>query len=187
MEIKFKNELKGERLLLRVNKASIELAKEIFETVDNNREYLAMWLPWVKYTQTVEDSLKYLFEIDEETKKGNKVNYGIFLDKKYIGQIGVFDIDKENKSCEIGYWLSAKYGRKGFMSEALSLLEKELFVNQGMNRIQIKCDERNKASASVAVKGKYKLDGLLREDSFVEKENKFRNSQVYSKLKSEFK
>lgn len=40
MENKFVEKLKGERLELRINVPEIELAKKIFATVDENRDYL---------------------------------------------------------------------------------------------------------------------------------------------------
>ena len=46
---------------------------------------------------------------------------------------------------------------------------------------------RNKASFGVAEKCGYKYEGKFREDSFSEHFNNFRNTLVYSKLKSEYK
>lgn len=186
MAKKFKTRLKGERITLSINKPEIKFANEMFKQVDENREYLSKWLPWAPLTITIEDTLKYLFEVEEKKKSSKMVNYGIFLAGDYIGNIGVFDIDEENKSAEIGYWLSESFSKKGYMLEALKILEKEFFENLEFNRLQIKCDELNKSSAKVALNCGYKLEGLLRENCYIESENRFRNTLVYSKLKSEY-
>lgn len=94
---------------------------------------------------------------------------------------------KKIKSGEIGYWLSSSHVRNGYITEAVKILEKEAFEKLNLNRIQIKCDERNKASFGVAEKCEYKFEGKFREDSFSEHFNDFRNTLVYSKLKSEYK
>ena len=60
------------------------------------------------------------------------------------------------------------------------------FENQDLNRIQIKCDERNIPSAGVAKKCGYFFEGKLREDSINEHFGDFRNTLIFSKLKSEF-
>lgn len=187
MTLKFKNQLKGERLILKITKPSIKEAEKIFKVIEENRKHIKPWLPWVNITLTVEDELKYLFDKEEQTKKGKKVEYGIYINKEYIGNIGIFDIDITNKSAEIGYWLSSKHIKKGYMSEAVRIVEKEFFENIKLNRIQIKCDEKNDASSGVAKKCNYKFEGLIREDVFSEYNKKFRNTLIFSKLKSEYK
>jgi RimJ/RimL family protein N-acetyltransferase len=72
------------------------------------------------------------------------------------------------------------------MSEAVGIIERELFLVRGLNRIQIKCDERNVASIGVAKKCGFLLEGTLREDDFSEFHNSFRNTHIFSKLKSDF-
>lgn len=186
MAKKFKNQLIGERLILKRTKPTIQIAKSIFKVIDENREHLKPWLPWEKFTIKVEDSLKYLFEKEEQIKAGKKAEYGIFLNNNYIGNIGIFDIDKEKKSAEIGYWLSSSFARNGYTTEAVKIIEKEFFENFNINRIQIKCDEQNYASSGVAKKCGYQLEGKIREDSFNEYFNEFRNTLVFSKLKSEY-
>jgi len=187
MVLKFKKKLSGDKILLKINNFDINLAQKIFEVVIQNKEYLSKWLPWAPTTKKVEDTLNFLQDTQDGIKKGIKVNYGIYLGKEYIGNIGVFDIDKENKSAEIGYWLSQKFTKNGYVTEAVKIIEKEFFENIKFNRIQIKCDELNTASAGVAIKCGYKLEALLREDSYLKTENRFRSTQIYSKLKSEYK
>ncbi len=184
---KFKNLLKGERIVLKLNKPTIQMANIIFEEVSKNRKHLDPWMPWSAFTLKVEDSMKYLFKSHEEMEQKQKANYGIYVEGEYIGNIGIFDINKNNNSAEIGYWLSADYARKGYVSEAVKVLEKDFFDNHQINRIQIKCDERNIPSIGVAKKCGYVLEGKLREDSFCAHSKLFRNTLIFSKLKSEYK
>jgi ribosomal-protein-serine acetyltransferase len=187
MTLKFKNQLKGKRLILKRTKPTLKMAESMFKVIGENRKHLEHWFPWPKLTLKVEDSLKYLFDKEEETEKGKKVEYGLFVNNEYIGNISIFDIHEKKKSAEIGYWLSSSHTRKGYMTEALKILEKEAFEKLKLNRIQIKCDERNEASLGVAKKCDYKYEGKFREDAFSEHFNDFRNTLVFSKLKSEYK
>lgn len=184
--MKFKDELIGERITLKRLIPSQELAEIMFETIDANREHLRSWLPWEKPTLKVEDSFNYLTEHEKDYREGKKVGYGVYLDDKYMGNIGFFDIDEKNKSGEIGYWLSSEFGKSGYMTEALGVLEKEIFNNLGINRINIKCDEKNIGSKRVAEKCGYLLEGTLREDTYSEHFDDFRNTLFFSKIRSDF-
>lgn len=183
---KFKNTLKGNRITLKATKPSIKFAQIMFNLVDLNREHLSPWLSWEKLTKKVEDSLKYLFDKEEKTKKGKKIEYGIYHNKKYLGNIAIFDIDEDNKSAEIGYWLDKKSTRKGYMTEAVKILEDEFFKNFKLNRIQIRCDKENKASVGVAKKCGYKFEGTSRKVNFNKNLNEFRDGLTFSKLRSEW-
>lgn len=182
-----KQKLIGKRIVLKKLKPTIKMAEAVFKLVDANRRHLEPWFPWVKTEVNVEAALKYLFDLEAKFKIGEKVDYGIYLNDEYIGNIGVFDINKKNKSAEIGYWLSKKFTRQGYMTEALRVLERECFLNTNLNRIQIKCDQRNIPSAGVAKKCAYIFEGKRREDAYSEYHRDLRNTMVFSKLKSEFK
>lgn len=103
-----------------------------------------------------------------------------------LGILVFFNISEKNKSGEIGYWISSEFTRKGYMTEAVGIIEKEVFDNFGINRISIKCDERNKASSGVAKKCGYKFEGKLREYSYNGYFKGFRNMLFYSKLVQEY-
>ena len=89
-------------------------------------------------------------------------------------------------SGEIGYWLSQDFTHKGYMTEAVSTLEKHFFEDLGFNRLQIQCDQRNLGSDGVARKSGYTLEGTLRENTFSKFHNDLANTLVFSKLESEY-
>ena len=71
------------------------------------------------------------------------------------------------------------------MQEAVHALEAEGF-RAGINRIVIGNDTQNPRSAHVAERCGYVLEGVMREDAWDEYHKRFRNSNVWSKLKSEW-
>lgn len=186
MKIQFPDELKGERLVLKITKPTLETAVAMFKLVDQNRDHLRTWFKWVDTTLNVEDSFKYLLKKEEDLERGEKVEYGIYIGEDYIGNISLFDIHLENKSAEIGYWLSLAHTRKGYMTEAVKILEKMAFDYLELNRIQIKVDDENQASKGVAQKSHYILEGNLREYAYNKYFNSSRNLEIFSKLKSEY-
>ncbi len=186
MVFDFRYCLKGERIILRRYKPTIKLAKIIFSVVDSNREHLRKWFHFEKKTLKVEDTLRYVFGVQQKYQEKKEAVYGIYLEDEYIGNISVFDIDEKNSSGEIGFWMSSEYTNKGYMQEAIHLLEKQAFKKAGINRLQIRCDEENQKSFNLAKKCGYKLEGIARELQYNEHFNDFRNIAVFSKLKSEY-
>ena len=182
-----KQKLIGKRIILKRNKPTLKMAEAMFALIDCNRKHLRPWFPWEALTLKVEDSFKYLLENDEKFKKGEKIEYGIYIGAEYAGNIGVFSINQDRKSAEIGYWLSDKFLRHGYMTEAVKVIEKEFFTGGGLNRIVIRCDEKNPASEGVIKKCAYKYEGCAREEVYSKHFKSFRNMRIFSKLKSEFK
>ena len=53
MALKFKNQIKGERLILKRTKPTLKMAETMFKVVDENRKHLEPWFPWPKSTLKV--------------------------------------------------------------------------------------------------------------------------------------
>ncbi len=183
MKKDFPESIKSKRLELKLNLPSIELATKMFECISKNQAYLEKWLSWASTTNRVEDSLKFLFEVNE---KSNYISYGIFAGREFIGNIRIFNINEKNQSCEIGYWLSKDFAGKGYMTEAMTEIEKIIFNNTIINRIVIKCDAENLASAGVAKKLGFELEGRQRQNRFNPYFKELRDGLAFSKLKSDY-
>jgi RimJ/RimL family protein N-acetyltransferase len=172
--------LKGPRITL--EKHNSALAPEMFKTIDANREHLK-FMPWIQFTQTVEDSKKWIDATFSEWDNLALFDYGIYFEGRYIGSAGVHSINWEFKNCELGYWISKEFEGRGFMSEVVKILESACF-KQGFHRVEIRCAGFNDASARVALKNDYKLEGELREDSLINGE--YRSTKVFGKLRREW-
>lgn len=186
--MEFKEELYGERLILRQTRPTIEMAEAIFNAVDECREHLRPFCPWEKNDDSVESVMTYLKNKQEKTDAGDRVEYGILIKDcgQYIGNIQVFNISTEHHSGEFGYWLTKESSGNGYMREAVGILEKDCFENLGLNRIVICCDEQNKRSANVIKASGYLHEGTLREDMYDPYRDCMRTTLVFSKLRSEY-
>lgn len=186
---RFNRELVGKRLTLKLLEPSFDMAQTIFKTIEESREHLLPWLDWasLEFTKTPEDSFIFLYKAASEWKEGVKFEYGIFLDgKTYLGNIGVFDVDEKKRTAEIGYWLKKSATRKGYMTEAVKLIENEFFKEDGLQRLQICCDVNNIASARVAKKCGYQLEGRLRKITYSPVLKRHRDCFLFSKLKEDW-
>ena len=186
MNFEFNDVLKGKRLELIRTIPTLAFSEVLFETVDSNREHLKPWFPWVNQTLSSEDSYNYLLDKEEKTKRKEIIEYGIYYLNQYIGNISIFDLNNIVKSGEIGYWISKEYTNKGFMTEAVKILEKEFFEHFEFNRLQIKSDFLNEASKKVALNCNFKTEGILRENRYNNYFENIRSTIIFSKLRSEY-
>jgi RimJ/RimL family protein N-acetyltransferase len=175
-------EIKGERITLK--RHSIDLAERMFQYVDQDRERLRKFLPWVDGIKEVQDEINYINFANAQWDLLLMFDYGIYrsTDDKYMGNCGIHTISWAHNRCEIGYWILGEYEGKGYVSEAVLLLEKTL-MKVGFNRIEIRCESANARSASVPKNNGYQLDGVLRENMCYS--GRYVDSLVFSKLRSE--
>lgn len=150
-----------------------------FECIDSDRVRLREFLPWVDASTSVDNQVWYINECLKEWEAGTLFDYGIFIDKDYIGNIGIHNIRWDHHGCEVGYWLHGKHEGQGYITEALLALEKEI-AEVGFHRIEIRCDPRNKKSAAVPLRNGYQYEGTLRDYFF--SNGSYRDTEVYAKL-----
>lgn len=185
MEKKYlKESLEGEKIILK--RHEISLAQKMFEYICKDKERLSQFLPWPPHIKAVDDEIKFIEESLDAWYKNSGASYGIFrkTDEEYLGNVGAFNFDWNNKSCEIGYWILGDFEGKGYMRDAVQTLENELFLI-GFNRIVIMCEKENHRSKSIPKSLGYTFEGKLRE---LKKANeKYIALEVYSKLKREHK
>jgi ribosomal-protein-serine acetyltransferase len=183
VEISFPAEmLLGPRLVLR--RHTLELAPKMFALVDGDRGYLREYLPWVDLLRNVGDEENYIRLSAVNWMEGKAFDYGLYLSESdsYLGNISAHTIHWKNACASIGYWISSASQKKGYMTEALFLLEAELF-RLGFHRLEIRCNQRNAPSAGLPKRSGYTLEGILRED--VLENGVRRNTMIWSKLCNE--
>lgn len=175
----FPTELASERLVLR--RHELELAQTMFRYVEEDRERLRAFLPWVDSTRSVDDTLAYIRRTHEGHADGSLADYGLFDARTgdYMGNVGMHAIQWDHGCIELGYWILGRYEGKGFMSEAVRLLEQACF-DMGFHRIEIRCNSNNARSASVPRRLGYTLDGTLRENAI--EHGQYRDTLIFGKL-----
>ena len=186
--MKFDDKIEGERIVLELPKATFEQAKEIFALVEVSREELRPWLDWCDKTKTPEDEFSGFLKDWCEANRESGTGFTYLIREKstgaFCGTVDIFKLDDEHKTGEIGYWLGTPYVGKGYMHEAVELLEKQAFA-KGCHRIVIQNATENLRSAHVAERAGYHLDGVMRQNRWSEYHGKFVDSNVWSKLKGE--
>ena len=138
-----------------------EDAEPIFNAIDNEREYLKEWLPFVEETHDIAYTKTFI----EHTiaADSSDLTFTIFYKNQFIGIIGLKDTDMGNRKTEIGYWLSEKFQHKGIITRSCKALIEYAFKDMNLHRIQLKAATKNFKSQAVANRLGFTLEGIERD------------------------
>ena len=178
--------IETERLLLR--RAQPGDGPAVCAAVRASLEELRPWMPWAQ-AETSED-------VSETHVRRMCANFSLRLDLAYftfdraldsgeagvVGAIGLHRIDWTVPRFEIGYWRRSGLAGRGFVSEAVRALSRMAFDRLSAQRVEIRMDDRNAASARVAERAGFTFEGLLRRDALAV-DGAPRNTRVYSRAR----
>jgi RimJ/RimL family protein N-acetyltransferase len=87
--------------------------------------------------------------------------------EELVGGIGIPRFDREERSCELGYWLAVAARGRGVMTRAVRLLARWIFDNLPVDRIAILVDAENAPSRRVAERAGFTFEGVLRSHTII--------------------
>ncbi len=135
----------------------------LFHLINESRHFLREFLFWVDDTKTLDDVKTVTDIFSKNFDEQNSFEY-VFLDKEtkeLVGAGGIHTVSYMNRMAEYGYYLSHTATGRGYASDFVASLEKELFAH-GIHRLVIECDANNKASAAVAKRNGFEYEGCLK-------------------------
>lgn len=169
---------------IRIEKVNLSMAETIFSAIDNNRQYLRKWLPFVDYTNEVSDTELFIKGVVSNAEKTKNYVFCIWYKNEFAGLIGFKDTDWVNHKTEFGYWLVEHMQGKGIITNTLKKLISHSFRKLKLNRIQIKVASGNIKSTGIPVNLGFKKEGIEREGEY--HQNRYLDLQVFSLLKNEW-
>jgi ribosomal-protein-serine acetyltransferase len=161
-----------------------EDAQDIFNTINNQREYLGEWLPFVEFTKEVNDTQNFVDSIINAPEERFEYIFTIRKNDAFIGIIGFKDTDRTNRKTEIGYWISKDFQKQGIVTKAVQRLCELAFDDLNINRIQIKCAVKNHPSINIPKRLGFLLEGIERDGELLTG-NVYTDLFIYSKLKND--
>lgn len=172
------NEILLERL-------GVDDAATIFNAVDQNREHLGKWLPFVDYTNEVKDSEAFIQTVISLRETTHNEVYTIWFKGRFAGIIGFYNTDRVNEKTEIGYWLISNMTGHGIIQKACQVLIGIAFEKMMLNRVTIRCAVGNLPSEKIALRLGFSFEGIERGGERYH--DQFFDLKVFSLLKREFK
>lgn len=149
--------IETERLVIR--KINLDDAHDMYEysSLDDVCEFL-LWSPHINITVTE----GYIEFLQKRYLRGLFADWAIVLKQngKMIGTCGYAAVDKTNSICEIGYVLSPKYQKQGYMTEAVKALLELTFSVLNLEIASLRIINENEPSKRLAERLGFKLDSI---------------------------
>ena len=161
-----------------------EDADIIFMAIDQNRDHLRTWLPFVDMTRNVENTRAFIHSLQENDCPKKDIVLRIDYKGEFAGLIGLKEIDRLNNKTEIGYWLIEKLQGQGIIIRSAKALIRYCFEELKMNRIQVKIAVGNDKSQQIPFRLKFQFEGTERAGELLH--GKYLDLQLYSLLKKEW-
>ena len=149
MHLDLPRELSTPRLALRRwHKSDAAALKSV---LDANLVHLQAWLPWAMAEPSPRHVLEERLDLfARQFDAGDQWLFGIWSRPggELLGGIGLHPRIGED-ALEVGYWLQRHATGRGFMTEAADALTRLALQQPGIERVEIRCDPENAASAAV--------------------------------------
>ncbi len=107
-------------------------------------------------------------------------------DKKKIGSFGIQLISKNSSRVDISYLLLPEYWNSGIMSEVVEMMLEYLFNEIQLNKVCATTNYNNIASKKVLEKFGFKLEGILKEQTYLENLGRYTDQARYGLLRNEY-
>lgn len=160
---------------------ALEDADTIFKLLDGHRDHFQVWLPFVHYTKTVQDTKDFVqSNLDLPIDQADPT-FTIRKEGKVVGLCGFRDTNYIDRHTEIGYWLSPDCQGCGIVTRAVRKLCDYAFDYLHMNRIQIRCAVGNHRSAAIPKRLGFSFEGVARQAQFYP-DGSFFDLEIYSLL-----
>lgn len=126
-------------------------AAALKSALDANLAHLQAWLPWAMAEPSPRSVLEERLDLfARQFDAGEQWLFGIWSRPggELLGGIGLHPRIGED-ALEMGYWLQRHATGRGFITEAAAALTRLALQQSGIERVQIRCDPENAASAAV--------------------------------------
>lgn len=136
----------------------------LHSAIEESRDHLRPFMPWAD--QAREQTAEFLSRAVADWDVGTNFNFAIAapaeeLDaEEILGGIGLHERGTE-ASLEIGYWLRASAIGRGVITNAARCLTDAALALDGIESVEIHCDEANLKSAAVPRRLGYVLDRII--------------------------
>ena len=138
-------------------------AERVFELTDTSRSYLKEWLPWLDFTNSEEDTKKFIQGCLKGYADSKSLTTVILFKGEVVGIAGFNSISSSNKTASIGYWLGKGYQGNGIVTKVAKALTDYAFEYLKLNKVEIRAAVKNKKSRSIPERLGFVHEGTIRQ------------------------
>jgi RimJ/RimL family protein N-acetyltransferase len=131
-------------------------AATLLVLINANLAHLRPWMAWAQEAHTLEQQTDFIRRSLAAWERKTDFGYGIWAGAALVGAIGLHQRSGPG-TLEIGYWVAGDRTGRGYATGAARAVTEAAFALSGVERVEIRCDEANRASAAVPRKLGYSL------------------------------
>lgn len=159
-------------------------ANELFLLVENNRQYLREWLPWVDQIYSPYQYQNIIPLWQQLFTDRTEINAGIYFKNNLVGMISIQQMDWPNRKASIGYYLAEDAQGNGIMAKSVAAILNYGFYYLKLNRMEILCGVDNHKSQAIPQKLHFRKEGIIRDGELLN--DHFHDLYIYSMLAREW-
>lgn len=100
--------------------------------------------------------------------------------RKFYGAIGLYQISREHKKAELGFWLLPEYWGKGYVPEATGYVLSHAAEVLKLHRIEAFVESENKASGNALKKLQFEHEGRMKDSEI--KNGKYISVDIFARI-----
>jgi RimJ/RimL family protein N-acetyltransferase len=152
-------DLIGARTILRPYRPTD--APAVWDGIQESRPSLVRWMPDIGRRETLAAVRAGLQQLCHARVRGDRLLYGVWgrRDRRFLGEVGLHDVDWARHACGVGYWLRVSARGQGYSAEGLGLLHGHAASALGLQRFEAHIAPENVPSRRVAERCGYVLTG----------------------------
>jgi ribosomal-protein-serine acetyltransferase len=159
--------------------------ERLYALTNKNRAHLKKWLSWLDLVQTFEDTETFIDTAVDQHTHNQGTTFAILYRGDLVGVAGFNLVDYQYQWGAIGYWLCTSCTGKGVVTKVVQMLLEYGFVENNLNKIEIRCAEKNHKSRAVPERLGFTYEATLRQCEWLY--DRYVDHAVYSMLASEYK
>ncbi len=149
-----------------------------------SQESLKQWLPFADPLPSLQQSEENVRRAHAQFLLREDLRLHLFhkTTRHFIGSSGLHRINWDAGRFEIGYWLRTSESGKGYMTEAVKGITHFADEYLHAERLEIRCDPRNRQSCRVAERAGFHLEAKLVNEK-ADQDGSLRDTCIYTKLR----
>ena len=159
-------------------------AEELFDLIEENREFLKQWLPWLDNNRYLQNTIDFISISQLQYERSETIQFVLFYKGNIAGIVGFHRIDWINRLTSIGYWIGEGFQGHGLVTKACARVLDYSFGKLGLNRIEIRCATDNFKSRAIPERLGFKEEGLVRQAEWIY--DHYVDHIIYGMLESEW-
>lgn len=162
----------------------LSMVDSVCAAVRRDLEHLRPWMPWATDDYSADSAKEFIQRTLRDYSETGRFDALIHVGGEMAGSIGFHNLDNNNRSAHIGYWIAREFEGEGIVTHSCQFLIEYLFEVLKLNRIQINCNVENVRSRAIPERLGFKLEGVHRQVEFLN--GRFGDWAIYGLLREDW-